>query len=51
MPSKSSVRICDRELPYRANGVRTPPSTKASVIVDLPEMLRTLVTRGFIENR
>src|SRR6476619_2043029 len=38
MPSKSSVRMCDKELPYRANGVRTPPSTKASVIVDLPEM-------------
>src|ERR1700752_2888923 len=35
IPSRSSSRKWDKELPYRANGVRTPPSTKASVIVDL----------------
>src|ERR1700754_3869676 len=38
MPSNSSARMCDKELPYRANGVRTPPSTNASAIIDLPEM-------------
>jgi hypothetical protein len=27
IPSRSSVRRCDSALPYRANGVRTPPRT------------------------
>src|SRR6201993_1381139 len=40
-PSRSSSRICDSEPPYRVNGVRTPPSTNASVIVDSQRSCRT----------
>src|SRR6201993_2669123 len=40
-PSRSSSRICDSEPPYRVNGVRTPPSTNASVIVDSQLSRRT----------
>src|SRR4051794_12317300 len=37
-PSRSSVRMCDSEPPYRPTGVRTPPRTKASVIAGPPEL-------------
>src|SRR5262249_21748728 len=40
-PSRSSSRICDSEPPYRVNGVRTPPSTNASVIIDSLRSRRT----------
>jgi hypothetical protein len=33
-PSRSSSRMCDSELPYRVNRVRTPPSTNASFLID-----------------
>src|SRR5260370_8632064 len=46
IPSRSSSRKCDKELPYRANGVRTPPSTKASVMVDLLEVDEIFVISG-----
>src|SRR5262245_29770946 len=32
IPNRSSSRRCDNDPPYRANGVRIPPRTNASVI-------------------